>query len=231
MKVITISRQYGSGGDEVASLVCEALGFQLFDKHLIAKAAAEAGLSDQEVVDYSEENYKVKSFIERLLNRSRPVAQIRVWKEDIHGIRIFEEMSLTEDHALLLVQKAIKAAHGRGRMVILGRGGQVLLQDYLDVIHIRIEAPMEDRIQLVKQSLKEEKQEYLATIDSRRMAQDLIDQRDGASMEYIRRYYGVDWSDPSLYHLVLNTGKMSVGSAAHLIIELVHSLETEPVPF
>jgi cytidylate kinase len=225
MAVITISRQFGSGGDEIADHICQSLGYRHFDKRLIARAAAEAGFSEQEGLDFSEENYKVKNFIDRLAARSRPVAHVRVWKESTTGVRVTEEMQLSEDHALILVQKAVEAAYQNGNVVIIGRGGQILLKGRPDVVHVRIEAPMEDRIQRVKHQLKLEKNMALDTLDTRRAAQDLIEQRDAASAAYLKSFYGIDWSDPLHYHLVINSGKLSPVSAAQVVIDLVHCLE------
>jgi len=225
MAVITISRQYGSGGDEVADHICQSLGYRHFDKRLIAKAAAESGFSDQQALDFSEEDYKVKNFIDRLFARSRPVAQVRVWKESTAGVRVAEEMQLSEEHAINLVQKAVEAAYQNDNVVIIGRGGQILLKDRPNVLHVRIEAPMEDRIQRVKLQLKLEKQMALDTIETRRTAQDLIEHRDTASADYLRSFYGIDWSDPLHYHLVINSGKLSPVQAAQVVVELVHCLE------
>ena len=74
MTIITISRQYGSGGDEIASRICNLLNYQMFDKRLITQAALDAGLSEQEAIDYSEENYKIRSFLDRLFSR-QPVVK------------------------------------------------------------------------------------------------------------------------------------------------------------
>jgi len=215
MTVITISRQFGSGGDEIVERVCRILGYRVFDKTLIAKAALDAGLSDQEVVDYSEENYKVAGFLDRLFRRQQPVAQVRVWKEDVIGTRQAVTVPLSEENALLLVQKAIEAACRIGNVVVVGRGGQVLLKDCPDILHVRIIAPLEDRIQRVKAEYKLE----------RRVAQDLIDARDTASADYVRRLYGCDWSDPFLYHIILNTGKLELEAAARLIVETAHRFQ------
>jgi len=57
MAIVTISRQYGSGGDEIATRVCEMLGYRYFDKSLMAQAISEAGLPESEIVDFSEDNY------------------------------------------------------------------------------------------------------------------------------------------------------------------------------
>jgi len=228
MSVITISRQYGSGGDEIADRVCELLGYRHFDKRLIKEAAVEAGLSDQEVIDYTEDSYRVKNFIERLTGRPIPVAKVSVWKEDSKGVRSAENVILSDDVALGLVQKAVKAAHQVGNMIIVGRGGQLILKDQPDVLHVRIEAPMEERIQRVKELLKQEKQAYQADINLRRAAQDVIVTRDFASADYIQQYYAVDWADPLLYHIVLNSAKVTVEQAAQIIVDLIKMQESEP---
>ncbi len=225
MAVITISRQFGSGGDEIANRVCLDLGYRLFDKRSIAMAAAEAGFSDQQDLDFSEENYQVKNFMDRLFARSRPVAHVRVWKESAAGERVVEELQLGEEHALALVQKAVERAYQNGNVVIIGRGGQILLKNHPDVLHVRIEAPMEDRIQRVKNQLKLEKQMPLDTIDTRRVAQDLIEQRDAASADYLKRFYGIDWADPLHYHLVINAAKLGPDLAAQVVIDLFHCLQ------
>jgi cytidylate kinase len=225
MAVITISRQFGSGGDEIADRLCQTLGYSHFDKRLISRAAQEAGLSDQEIIDYSEENYKVKNFMDRLFSRSRPVGQVRIWKEDPSGVRVTEEIQLSEDYALALVQKAVKAAYQVGDVVIIGRGGQVVLKDQPDVLHIRVEAPMEERIQRVKSQLKYERNLPLDVIDTRRKAQNLIEERDAASAQYLKHFYSVDWDDPLLYHLVVNAGKIHQDLAVQTICELARSLK------
>jgi len=71
MAAITISRQIGSGGDAIAARVCEILDYQYFDKRLMTQVAEEVGLSERELVDYSEDHYTVQNFIERLLRPGR----------------------------------------------------------------------------------------------------------------------------------------------------------------
>jgi cytidylate kinase len=220
MAVITISRQYGSGGDEIAQKVCQALDYHLFDKKLVFRAAVDAGLSAQDILDYSEDNHHVQSFIDRLFRRTPPLVTSRYWKEDIHGMRVQEAIDLTEEQVIVLVQKAVLAAHDAGSMVIIGRAGQILLKDLPDVLHLRFEAPLEDRIQRVKLWLKQEKGMTFESIDTRRAAQDLINERDTASADYLHRHYGINWADPLLYHLVINTGKIQPEQAVRCIVDL-----------
>ena len=229
MAVITISRQYGSGGDEIASRVCDLLGYQHFDKRMIARATMEVGLSEQEIVDYSEENHKVRTFLDRLFGRQTVVASTRIWKEDATGARSTEEIQLNEEAALALVQKAVRSAYRAGDLVIVGRAGQVILKDNPGVLHVRIEAPLEERIQRVKEQIRATRNLFHADIELRRDAQDLIIERDAASIDYLSRFYRVNWEDPTLYHLVINSGKLSIEQSADLIAHMAKVIEPKEI--
>ncbi len=61
MAVITISREVGSGGHEIARLVCKKLGYRLFDKELMNRLGAEEGLTSDEVVDLMEDQHHVRA--------------------------------------------------------------------------------------------------------------------------------------------------------------------------
>lgn len=228
MAVITISRQYGSGGDEIANLICQRTGYTLFDKRALTKAAHDAGLSDQEVIDYSEDNHKVQNFFDRLLGRTHTVAEVRVWREGADGVRVVDEMKLNDEYAVNLVKQAIEAAYQAGNMIIVGRGGQVILEDRPDVLHVRIEAPIEDRILRVRNDPEIAQLSYGASHEGRRAAQDLIRIKDEASADYLRHFYHVSWDNPSLYHVILNTGMLSIEQGARMILALAETIEQIP---
>jgi CMP/dCMP kinase len=225
MSVITISRQYGSGGDEIANLICEKTGYRLFDKLLLSQASFEAGLSDQEFIDYSEENYKVKSIFDRLFGRTYPLAKASYWKEDANGVRVREEVQLDEEHALLLVQKAIQTAYQVSDIVIVGRGGQVILKGNPGVLHVRITASLEERILRVRNSPMWKSRQFSDSVEARRASQSLIETNDAASADYLKRLYGIDWSDMAHYHMVINTDLLALDRAAHAIIETAKMFE------
>ena len=82
MAVITISRQYGSGGDEITTQVCELLGYRFFDKRMMAWQASQVGLTEDEIVDFWVDNYKVQGFLNHLLRGPRVVAHVATWKRD-----------------------------------------------------------------------------------------------------------------------------------------------------
>lgn len=220
MAVITISRQYGSGGDEIAAWLSERLQYPLFDKTLIDQTAAQAGLSQREIQDFSEENHKITTFLDRLLNRVSVSTYVRSW-EYPEMLETPIDEPLDESTMLDLVQKAVHSACENGNIIIVGRGSQAILKDETGVIRVRVIAPMEDRIQWVKEKIKGSTQKYQADLETRREAQDLITNRDLTSADYIRRYYGEDWNNPLLYTLVLNTGFLTIEQAGQLIVNLV----------
>ena len=219
MAVITISRQYGSGGDEVATRVCEMLGYRYFDKRLMAQIASETALSDSEIVDFSEDDYKVRSFVDLLFGASTPrtVAQVRAWKEDATGARVPEVKLLDENQAIALVQATLEASYKQGNIVIVGRGGQAILKDQPGVLHVRIEAPLEIRAKRI------EDQKNISPA----AALGRVTQRDKASADYLRRFYDIEWSDPTLYHLVINTGQWNTETAARLIVNAVSYMDSK----
>jgi cytidylate kinase len=222
MAVITISRQYGSGGDEIAARVCEELGYRPFDKRLMAQVASEMGLSEREIVDFSEANYKVRGVMERLFGRrsARIVAEAGSWTQDTSGARAVQVEQLDEEWCVRMVRTTIQAAYERGNVVIVGRGGQAILQDKPGVLHVRLQAPLGARIIHVRY----QETTGLASEFQQRAAQDLIADRDRAAAEYLRRFHDVDWADPSLYHLVLDTKKWGTEPAVQLIVQAVGCL-------
>ena len=221
MPVITISRQVGSGGMEIAAQVCTRLGYRYLDKWLLTKTAAEVGLSEHEVVDFSEDQYQARTFLEALLGpRNRIVSKAPIRQRGTDGGDLITVATLDEAQCINLVRTAVLAAHQQGNMVIAGRGGQAILRDRLDVLHVRIEAPIELRIQHLRDS------ERLGEVEARAY----LAERDRAAAQYLDRFFGIRWDDPLNYHLVINTGRWDADAAVEIIAHAVGQLQTERFP-
>ena len=218
MAVITVSRQYGSGGDEIAAQVCEMLGYRHFDKLLMAPVASEVKLSEREMTDFSQDNYKVRSFLDLLLGGSTPrtAAQVRSWRVSTVGARAPKLKLLDEDEAIALVQGTVEVSYKQGNIVIVGRGGQAFLKDKPNVLHVRVEAPLATRKRRVHE-------QGGISLD---LAHDVVIEHDQAVADYLQRFYGIDWADSSLYDLVLNTGKLSLEAAARLVVDAVRYMSS-----
>jgi cytidylate kinase len=219
--VITISRQYGSGGRTIAARICELEGYRFFDKQLIAQAAIEVGLGEEDVVDYPEFEFRTKRLHERLMDvvlgpgtvgkRTKATTPVLSWG----GL----EARLDEDWFVKLVNDTILDAYQQGNVVIVGRGGQALLQDKPDVLHVRLEAPLEERLRRLQEI---ENVSY-------GKARELAERHDKASTRYLQRFFSVRWDDPALYHLMLNTGKLQHATAAQIIIDAAQQFELQRV--
>ncbi len=209
MAVVTISRRYGSGGDEIARRVCELLGYRYFDKELMAEVAADMGLAEHEIWDLSEDTHEVRGFLDRLLGTPRKITQIETIPEDRPGsvVEIVANL-LDEAQNIALIQKTIQTAYQAGNVVIVGRGGQAILKDQPEALHVRIEAPLEARVQRLC-----ERANYNLV-----GASEAALKRDRTSADYLKRFYQVDWADPLLYDLVINTGRLGLEAAAQLIV-------------
>jgi hypothetical protein len=122
-----------------------------------------------------------------------------------------------------MVGLVIRGLAREGNVLILGRGGQVLLSKHPGALHVQIVAPLAYRVEVVMA------REGLG----RRATQNRIRASDRARFDYVRRYHGRDWLDPTLYHLVINTGRASVETAVDLITAAqratVQAMDGEPI--
>lgn len=208
MATITISRQFGSHGDTVAQLLCDRLGYRYFDKNLMLGLAVNMGLKPEHVVDIAGEQLQARSLIERLFaSFVPPMGAPGVWAATA-------EAEAQERIMMERINQLILAAYQEGNVVIIGRGGQFLLQGKEDVLSVRLVAPLELRIQC------HQKRAGL-TIEA---AREQVVRRDQASADYVNRFFNVDLTDPFLYHMIINTGKVTPSFAADLIIHALKDL-------
>ena len=113
-----------------------------------------------------------------------------------------------------MVGLVIRGLAQEGNVLIVGRGGQALLGKHPGTLHVQIVAPFAQRCEVV-----------MARLDlDQRAAQNRVRASDHARSDYLRRYHDRDWMDPTLYHLVLNTGKVAPARAVDLITTAQQSL-------
>jgi cytidylate kinase len=109
----------------------------------------------------------------------------------------------------------IRGLAHEGNVLLLGRGGQVLLKDHPGALHVQTVAPVAHRVQVI----------MTRHGFSKRNAQNRVRASDRARFDYLRRYHDVDWLDPTLYHLVINTARIDVTTAVNLIIDAQRAVE------
>lgn len=214
MAVITISRQFGSGGTEIATRVSKELGYQYFEKRLMDRIAADMGLVEQEVIDFSEDKYEAKGILERLFKSKATVKEVGAWTQSTTGAWTKVSQKIGEQESVTFVNNLILAASKKGDVVIVGRGGQAVLKDTSGVLHVRLVAPLDTRIQRVQT------REHLSEEEARKM----VEKRDHATAHYLKRFHNVEVSDPTLYHLVLNSGKWDVETIVKIIVNVAREI-------
>jgi len=190
MAVITISKQLGSGGEQIARQVAASLGYEFVDKQTTDAIFRQYGLTQ------FEELYNSVPSLLDLLNANN----------------------------LLLIAMAneiIGAVAQRGNVVIVGRAGFAVLAGYADVLHVRIQAPVAERVQRVLE------REALADVDA---ATERVQQDDEVHSKYIQRFYNKQWDEPANFDLVLDTGALSADEAAQQIVAAARGLDQKAQP-
>lgn len=203
MRAVTISREYGSGGGEIASRLAKRLGWQLLDHALIERVASELATSPEEAEVHDEH-------VEGALTRALTSMQY-LYPDGLANLP--PEAFLSDEAYWKTMNRVIKTAVGRDHTVIVGRGAQVLLANRPDVLHVRIIAPLEQRVRYVMQ--REEVNQATAT--SR------IHRKDRDRARYLEAEYHRKPEDASLYDLVLKTSFLDFDSAVALICLALHS--------
>ena len=203
MPVITISRQFASGGSNVAKLVAERLGWEVVDSELVGRVAEQAGLSPSEVAAREE---RVPSLIERIaraLTVSSPEVFVTTGEPPV--ARFDRESDLVRATEAVVAQ----AVREESRLVLVGRGSQAILAQHEDALHVFVVAPRETRIEAAVHRLGIDRDE----------AEEMLDQTDGGRRRYVKTYYDRDWEHAENYHLVVNTGVFSYQQAADFIVQ------------
>ena len=178
MNAITISRQMGSWGCEIAGAVAERLGYRVVWREVINQAASRARTPEVALATIDELN---------LLGLKPSLDEVRAYHSAVR--EIMHELAET------------------GKVVIVGRAGQVILQGVEGVLHVRIYAPLELRVQRIAEQHNVSAEAALARVTT----------SDQSRLSYLRRYYHARWDDIALYDVCVNTARFSVEAAAEII--------------
>ncbi|MFC1607992.1 AAA family ATPase, partial [Candidatus Latescibacterota bacterium] len=197
MAVITISRLLGTGGDEIARQAAEGLGYDLVDSELIVGIAERAGVSVDEVRQFDE------------MYHSRAVEWLKSFvTPKIGKIMLEESEHLNSERYLDCCTSVINGLAEKGNMVIVGRGGQFILENDETAFHVRIiasESYRIERISLLKGITHDE-------------ARDVIKNSDRMRQQFIEKNFKRDWSNPDAYHMILDSSRLGSDVAESIII-------------
>lgn len=203
--VITISRQFGAGGSQVARRVADALGWRVIDNELIEAVAQRAGLPAEEVAQREE---RAPSFVERLA-RLTAVQMPELFVAAAPVGDPIDEAKLAKITSSVVAELA-----GSGRCVFVGRACAAVLAKRENAVHVRLVASREFRKRLAIESLSLDEGD----------AQRQLAETDRARERYHREYHGRDVNDATHYDMMLNTERLGLEGAADLILARVRQL-------
>ena len=136
-RVLTVSREFGSGGGRIAKIVAERLGWRLIDREFIEAIACSAHVDPKVVTRFDE---RAESWISRMNRRAMRGAALAA------GVAPEEENCFDPDVMVGLTRRIVEQAHDDGACVIVGRGAQCILQNKDDTFHVFVYAPFCDRV-------------------------------------------------------------------------------------
>jgi len=199
--LITIAREYGAGGSELGRALAERLGWAVLDRDLPRRVAERLRL-EPEVVEAMDEH--PPSLLARFTS-----AMLVCPPES--PLFVDTSVVLSPDVVAAAVRAEILAAAANPTAIVVGHGAMCILRDRPQTLHVRLVAPIADRVRRIRGR---------ETLDPR-TAPAQLRKIDDDRNAYIRRYHETDWRDPLLYDLIVNTGRVAIPELTEAIAELV----------
>ncbi len=183
-RIVTVEREFGSGGGGIACELGRRLGWKVWDQQLTCEIAQRAQVSEAAVALCDE---RVDSRLYRLAKT--------FWRGSYErSIPLAASHSFDTDRMMAMVSEIMRTIAEEGNAVIVGRGAPFFLREREDTFRVFTYAPRDEKIRRV-----------VAMGKSRREAEDLVENVDKERIAYIKHYFNADWPRRELYHLMINT--------------------------
>ena len=199
-RIITIGREFGSGGHEIGKLAAEALGIAFYDKELLAAVAKESGFSER----YIEEGWEYATATNSLLFN---IAVSSGYNTPGKGLT-------PSDQVYVLQSNLIRDLAEEEPCVIVGRCADYILRERTDCLHVFLYADMDYR----KKRIVERYGQTKMTPENR------LKDKDKRRQVFYRHYTGRDWGSPHNYGLCLNTSTLGTERCVEILTDLYRTL-------
>lgn len=209
--VVTVAALYGAGGAGVGRRVAERLGVPFLDRQIPAGAARRSGLREAAVEDVDDAPRNTFRRMADALGRTSPPSGAGYGGADRLEV---EERNVRSAIEGFLAQAAVTGG------VAVGRGGMVVLRGVPWALHVHLTGPREARI---AQGMAIERVDEVTARDRQRS-------EDRARRSYVRRAYGIDGTDPALYHLVVDSTALELDTCVELIVTAASARVRHPRP-
>ena len=203
--IITIGRQFGSGGREIGQKVADHFGIKFYDKELLTRAAKDSGFAKEMIQDHDER--PTTSFLYNLVMDTYSFG---------YNSSSFVDMPIS--HKIFLAQfDTIKNIADEGPCVIVGRCADYALSDKKNVVNVFIHADEEDKIERVLDRYDD--------ITTRDKALEMILKKDKQRQSYYNYYSSKKWGRSDTYDLTVNSSVLGIDGTVKLITQFVEDFE------
>ncbi len=203
--IITIGRQFGSGGREIGEKLAQKLNIPFYDKELLSRAAKESGFCEEMLETHDER--PTNSFLYNLVMDTYSFG---------YNSSSFVDMPIS--HKVFLAQfDTIKKIANEGPCVIVGRCADYALADYTTCVNIFIPADEEHKVKRIMQKYEL----------SEAKAKDMISKKDKQRQSYYNYYSSKKWGRSDTYDLSVNSGKLGIAGTVNLIIQYIENVESQ----
>jgi CMP/dCMP kinase len=203
-RVITVARQVGVAGEEVAAVVAQKTGFRYIDYQIIQEAAAEAGVSPETVSEAEHTPSLLTRILESLArNPSMPVA---AWADPIP---LTTTPLYTSSDYRRFVEDVVRDLAEQGSCVIVGHAAQVILRGRLDTVRVLVTGSPDFRARRIMAGMNVDEQTALKTVE----------RTDAERKDWYKRFYETGWLTPWTYDLSINTDHLNPEQAAEVVLD------------
>src|ERR671929_247072 len=211
MPVVTVSRQFASGGGEVAQEVARRIGASFVDREIIDEVARRLGVPGEVVQEKDERGETLVARLARSLRLSYPDLAMppEITTALFSDYGSFDDLPYAE-----VIEQVIREVARTGNAVIVGRGGAYILKDQPNTLHVHLYAPFAQRVRAIQAT------EGLDHAAAERLGQDT----DRARARYIKHLFKTDWEALGHYHLLVDCGRLGNAAAADLIVQAASRL-------
>ncbi|MFZ1917680.1 MAG: cytidylate kinase-like family protein [Terriglobales bacterium] len=183
-RIITLEREFGSGGGGIACQLARRLGWKLWDQQLTAEIAKKAQVGEEAVAMCDE---RVDSRLYRMAKA--------FWRGSYErSVPLADSTAFDTDRMMAMMAEISGSIAAEGNAVIVGRGSPFFLREREDTYRVFTYAPRDEKIRRLLDLGK-----------SRAEAEDLVDNVDKERVAYIKHYFNAEWPTRSLYHTMINT--------------------------
>jgi cytidylate kinase len=205
-RILVIEREYGCGAGEIAQRAAQRLGWRLLDRELTTELAKLARVDPEECARHEE---RIDSWLYRLGKT--------FWRGSYEQtLSVQGPEILDADRMVHLFEQVVGQAAESGHCVIVGRGAPYFLRNRSDTLCAFLYGPRDLKVDRVEK-----------LVGNRRKAEDLVDSVDPGRAAFVKRYFGKDWPNRHLYHVMINT-IIGLDATLDLLLQTLAAIQANP---